>query len=351
MIAFPAAASLIALVCAAVIGRDAVKRPRPERVVWTVAFLLFALAAGAEVVGSLLGWSPALARVYYLGGAVLVVGFLALGELYFLFPGRMPAIAPGLTLLVVAFAATVVWSAPLDTQLLAIEGWDAIERGPALVALAVSINALGTAVLVGGALYSAWRMRGNPALANRAWGCVLIALGAIVVASGGTLTRLGQREYLYLAMSAGIAIIFAGVLLTRRPAVRAAQPSLPVSGDVVVEAASPRGGLVPLPPRMPAERSAPGQEGVRFIATVLLPLADDALADACERWSASPVPADRLNRAQARQVWALRSVLPDESKARFDRAPMGIQAQLAELYAEVWSHDPGEATRHHERRA
>jgi hypothetical protein len=350
MIAFPAAASLIALVCAAVIGRDAVKRPRPERVVWTVAFLLFALAAGAEVAGSLLGWNPMLARVYYLAGAVLVVGFLALGELYLLFPGRMPAIAPGLTLLVVAFAATAVWSAPLDPQLLAIEGWDAIERGPALVALAVSINALGTAVLVGGALYSAWRMRGNPALANRAWGCVLIALGAIVVASGGTLTRLGQREYLYLAMSAGIAIIFAGVLLTRRPAVRAAQPALPAAGDVA-EIASPRGGLVPLPPRMPAERSAPGQEGVRFIASVLLPLADDALADACERWSASPVCADSLNRAQARQVWVLRSVLPEESKDRFDRLRMGVQAQLAELYAEVWSHDPGEAIRHHERRA
>jgi energy-converting hydrogenase Eha subunit A len=351
MIAFPAAASLIAFVCAIVVGLDAVKRPRPERAAWTIAFLLFALAAGAEVVGSLLGWNPALARIYYLAGAVLVVGFLALGELYLLLPGRMPAITPGLTLLVVAFAATAVWSAAIDPELLAIEGWDAIERGPALVAVAVMTNGLGTLVLVGGALYSAWRMRGTPALANRAWGCLLIALGAILIASGGTLTRFGFREYLYLAMAAGIAVIFAGVLLTRRPVPRTAAPALPQSGGAAPGFAPVRGELVPLPARATAERNAPGLEGVRFICTALLPMENYELARVCERWSASPVPTDILTRAQAKQVWALRRVLPDESKARFDRAPTGVQAQLAELYAEVWSHDPAGVPRQHERRA
>src|SRR4051794_28769635 len=102
MIALPALAAAVALACAAFVGRDAFHRPRPERVIWTIAFLVFAVAAAAEVLGATLGWTAALARVYYLAGAVLVVGLLALGELYLLFPGRMPSLTPGITLLVVA---------------------------------------------------------------------------------------------------------------------------------------------------------------------------------------------------------------------------------------------------------
>ena len=83
-------AAVIAAICAAFVGWDALRRPRPERVIWAAAFLLFTVAAACEVIGSAIGWSPTLARVYYLTGAVLVVGVLALGELYLLLPGRMP---------------------------------------------------------------------------------------------------------------------------------------------------------------------------------------------------------------------------------------------------------------------
>jgi O-antigen/teichoic acid export membrane protein len=102
VIALAAVAAAIAAICTAFIGWDAVRRPRPERVTWTGAFLLFTVAAVCEVIGSATGWSPILARVYYLTGAVLVVGVLALGELYLLLPGRMPSITPGLSLLIVA---------------------------------------------------------------------------------------------------------------------------------------------------------------------------------------------------------------------------------------------------------
>ena len=222
MIALPAAAALIAAICAAIVGWDALRRPRPERVIWAGAFLLFMVAAACEVIGSAIGWSPTLARVYYLTGAVLVVGALALGELYLLLPGRMPAITPGVSLLLVAVAATAVWSAPIDWARLPTAGWQALERGPFLVALAATINAGGTIVLAGGALYSAWKLRAAGGSGQRAAGCLLIAIGTVVVASGGTLTRFGRPEYLYLPMSLGIAIIFSGVSdATRRPSASA----------------------------------------------------------------------------------------------------------------------------------
>jgi hypothetical protein len=325
VIALPAAAAVIAAICAAIVGWDALRRPRPERAIWAGAFLLFMVAAACEVIGSATGWSPILARAYYLTGAVLVVGVLALGELYLLRPGRMPAITPGISLLIVAISATAVWSAPIDSARLATAGWQALERGPFLVALAVTLNAGGTMVLTGGALYSAWKLRADGGSRRRAAGCVLIAVGTVVVASGGTLTRFGRPEYLYLPMTLGIAIIFFGVALTRQ------LQSSP--------AAARRAPLISLPSRPHSARpvSAAGDEGVRYVVERLLPLDDAEIAEACRRWSATPMDGDAMNRTQARQVWALRVALPEAPRSRFDSLPTGVQAQLAEIYAEVWS--------------
>src|SRR4051794_5372060 len=168
VIALPAAAAVIAAICAAIVGWDAVRRPRPEHVIWAGAFLLFMVAAACEVIGSAVGWSPNLARIYYLTGAVLVVGVLALGELYLLLPGRMPSITPGVSLLIVAVSVTVVWSAPIDSARLPTVGWQALQRGPFLVALAATLNGGGTMVLAGGALYSAWKLRSAGGSGRRA---------------------------------------------------------------------------------------------------------------------------------------------------------------------------------------
>jgi hypothetical protein len=204
-------------------------------------------------------------------------------------------------------------------------GWQALERGPFLVALAATLNAGGTIVLTGGALYSAWKLRAAGGSSQRAAGCLLIAIGTVVVASGGTLTRFGRPEYLYLPMTLGIAIIFFGVVVTWRP-----QPA-PVT--------TWRAPLIPLParPRSPRPLSADGDEGVRYIVERLLPLDDPGLEEACRHWSATPMDGDAMNRVQARQVWALRLALPEEARSRFDALPISTQAQLAEIYAEVWS--------------
>jgi hypothetical protein len=341
MIAFPAVAALIAMLCAGSVGWDAVKHPRPERAIWALAFAVFAIAALCEVFGAAAGWNPALARIYYLTGAVLVVGILALGELYLLRPGRMPVYTPGLSLLIVAVATTAVWNAPIDSLRLQTEGWRALERGPFLVALAATINAGGTLVLVAGALYSAWKLKTTQGSERRAAGCVLIATGTIVVALGGTLTRFGRPEYLYLAMSLGIAIIFCGVLLTRRP--RAARRDLQQISETTRDStdARRRAKLVTLPARQTGELArSGGTEGIRFIVETLLPLDDSRIGEICRRWSATEVESDAFSRAQAKQVWALRLGLPESARPRFDALRFTIQAQLAEIYAEVWSSMP-----------
>ncbi|MGI8476395.1 MAG: hypothetical protein ACR2OO_08515 [Thermomicrobiales bacterium] len=363
MIVFPAFSALVSLVCAAAIVRDALRRPRPDKIAWIIAFALFAVAAGAEVAGSLLGWTAALARVYYLTGAVLVVGFLALGELYLLAPKRIAAVAPGAALLITALSATVVWNAKVDQGRLAGDGWEAIQRGPGLVALAAGINGLGTVVIVGGLVHSAWRFKRQGVFRNRMIGCSLIAAGTVVVALGGTLTRFGHREYLYIPMAIGVAVIFAGYLWTRRPdseldasdaesglAIAVRPPTAVATGIepplAGVNGAAPNGmnghhsgsGILPVHPAAEAGSSMPGAPlppGVTFIETAFLPLPHAEIGELCRRWSVPHDPADALTRDDARRLWTLRLNLRPQSRPTLDALPIAIQRQLATLFAEV----------------
>jgi hypothetical protein len=340
VIVFPAVAAAVALACAAITGLGAMKRPKPELIAWTIAFVLFAVAAAAEVVGSAIGWTPSLVRVYYLAGAVLVVGILAIGELYLLFPGRMPAFVPGVALLVAAIAATTVWSAPINQAKLQTEGWGALERGPLLVTLAASINAGGTLILAGGAIFSAWKLRELEETRRRAIGCILIALGTLLVAAGGTLTRLGNREYLYLAMALGISVIFSGVMLTRaRPAMAVARDS--ETRGTLADAAARRMRLIALP--VGAGAAPAPDQGIEFIVTRILPLSVEEIVAICRQWSATAPASVDLSREQARQVWTLRLALPDEVRGHLDDLPLSVQAQIAELYFDVWSNSAVES--------
>jgi hypothetical protein len=332
MVTLPALAGLISLVCALVIARDAIRRPRPDKLAWVVAFAIFAVASGTEVLASLTEWTPALARVYYLTGAVLVVGYLALGELYLLAGQRIARFAPGVTLLVTAVAATIVFNARVAESRLADDGWEALQRGAALKALAISLNAGGTLVVVGGALYSAWRFRRLGIQRRRMTGCVLIAAGTLVAASGGTLTRFGREEYLYLGIAAGVAVIFAGYLETRRPDPAHAAPAAPASGRAALVALpAKRTGRPPIEPVDPA---------IAFLESRFLPLADAALAEECRVWSVHRRNVDAFTRDEARLVWALRLRLSPNAHAVFDAHSVPAKLQLAELYHEVLADQP-----------
>lgn len=361
LVAFPAVSALISLACALVIAFDAVRRPRPDKVAWVVAFAVFAVAAGAEVVGSLAGWTVLLARVYYLTGATLVVGYLALGELYLLTArqSRFATIAPGLTLLVTAVAATIVFAAPVDRARLAADGWEAIERGPGLVALAATINGVGTVILAGGALLTAWRFWRRRLHRHRMIGCVLIAVGTLFVAAGGTLTRFGHQEYLYLGMSLGVSVIFAGYLEARRPTAPAVAAAVPSASSEGIPFATGRGRLVSLPALRGDDRraavdgllapAAADDPGIAFLEAAFLPLDDAALDAACRVWSVARRDGEHLSRDEAHRAWALRLRLSPPMRARFDTHGVPAKRQLAELYHDVLA--PGVAELDRLRRA
>ena len=113
VIVFPAVSALVSTACVVLIALDARRRSSPDKFAWLVAFALFSVAAGAEVIGSLAGWNPLLVRVYYVSGAMLVVGFLGLGQLYLLFRERMHRIGPGVAMFMVAVSVALISDAPI----------------------------------------------------------------------------------------------------------------------------------------------------------------------------------------------------------------------------------------------
>jgi hypothetical protein len=221
MAIFPLIASVLAVGCCVAVARDYIARPRPAGAVWTIAFAIFAVAAMAEVIGTLAGWTPLLARMYYVLGATLVVGYLALGELYLLIRRDLADRVAGFLIVLTALAIALIARTPASADVRE-TGWHALERGTGLTLMTISINTVGTAVLVGGLAFSAVTFMRRGVMRNRMIGCLLIMAGALTVAMGGTLTRLGSDQYLYIAMSAGIALIFSGYLRARQPDV---QPS------------------------------------------------------------------------------------------------------------------------------
>jgi hypothetical protein len=78
-------------------------------------------------------------------------------------------------------------------------------------------NLYGTITLVGGAVYSAflfWRKR---ILLHRTIGNILIAVGAIMPAFGGTFSRMGISGALYISEFLGAILMFVGFMRAIKP--------------------------------------------------------------------------------------------------------------------------------------
>jgi hypothetical protein len=218
---FPAVAALVALAFAAMLARQFATRRRSYQALWAAALLMYGVASGAVAFGAANGWTSAEFRVYWALGAVLNVPFLAQGELDLLVRNR--AVRSALYVLlafVTAYTIARVRTALVDHQALAEDlpsGKEVFGDGSAAHRLPQLVSIPAYLVLVGGASWSAWRMRGRPELRARFWGTLLIAMGATVIAGfGSAFAALGHLLPFALSLLVGIAVMFAGFLRASR---------------------------------------------------------------------------------------------------------------------------------------
>jgi hypothetical protein len=208
---------------------------RPQDLAWTVSLGLFALASAALATGVSTGWDNGTFRVFFLLGAVLTVPWLALGTVYLL-AGRERGRRVQWGLVFFSGLATgVLLTAPIDGP---IHG-NAIPVGSDVFGvfprvLAAVGSGVGAIVIIAGALWSAWRFarsRTTPGNGRRAAANLLIALGTLVLSSGGLIQGFaGKDEAFVISLASGIAVIYAGFLVAagasaaRKNAVSAGQP-------------------------------------------------------------------------------------------------------------------------------
>jgi hypothetical protein len=226
--ALAAAATLVAVAFGFSTLDRWLRRRRPHELAWTVSLGLFALGSAALWFSESVGWSLGSFRLFYLAGAVLNVPWLALGTVYLLGGQRLGDRVRWWLVLLSGLSVGVVLFAPTRTGVSVGElptGKDVFGVAPrVLAAVGSGVAAL---VIVGGALWSVWRMvRGRRAGApdavssERVWGNVLIAVGTLVLSASGSLAgRLGKDRSFAVTLLVGIAVLFAGFLVagtTRR---------------------------------------------------------------------------------------------------------------------------------------
>ncbi len=217
----PLAATLISAAFAVTLGLQYRVKRRPYLLVWCVALSIYALAALTEVLGANGNWSPLLFRVWYFLSAILLVGVLGLGTIYLLAPRVAPR-ALAIVVLIALLGIVAMAGAQLKAEFLtrpvplgAIPP-EASRFNLLAISLAVVTNLVGTVVIIGGALWSAyglWR-RGDPGL--RVVANVLIASGALVVAYATGLARLGKYDLFYGGQVVGALLMFLGFLAAQR---------------------------------------------------------------------------------------------------------------------------------------
>ena len=208
----PAVTTVVSLVFGLIVFVRYGRSRRTALLMWGVGFLMFAVAAlaGGLARGEI-GDAASEYRLFYAFGAIANVAWLALGTLYLLWPRVAPAaLAIVIVLTLFSFVAVVV--TPVDVRV-ALDSGRGFPDGSLPRILAAIGSGVGSLVLIGGALWSAFvfmrrRQNGRRALAN-----VIIAVGVIIVAAGGTVTFTGANGVLETTNLVGLCVMFAGFLL------------------------------------------------------------------------------------------------------------------------------------------
>jgi hypothetical protein len=223
---FPSAAAVVALVFAVALGRRFAQRRHAYLAVWCGALLMYAAASAAVAAGAAAGWSRTLFEVYWIFGAVLNVPLLAAGEVQLLGRNKILDTAVWVVLAFVFAYTIAVTRGADDLNLSALgeqlpSGKEVFGDGSPAHRLPQLISIPSYLVLVGGAVWSAWRMRGRSELRDRFVGTLLIALGAtITAAAGSAFAAIGNLPLFSLSLLAGVAVMFAGfwrATRSRRP--------------------------------------------------------------------------------------------------------------------------------------
>jgi len=184
---------------------------------WTVGVLLYGVGTATESLITLQGWNETVFRTWYISGALLGGAPLAQGTVHLILSKNKANILSVILIVVVLVAAVCVILSPIDyTQVEQFKPTGKALAWSWVRAFSPFINTYALIFLAGGAAWSAWKYKKQSGSRNRSIGNALIAVGAVLPGIGGTFTRFGMTEVLYVTELIGLALIYAGYQRMRR---------------------------------------------------------------------------------------------------------------------------------------
>ena len=196
---------------------------------WGIGLFFYGLGTLSEVI---LGatFSLFVLKLWYLMGAMLTAAWLGMGTVHLLIrKGNTAMIITWVLAAISLLALILVFIAPAgsgsyDVMRPASEQYkDMFARSGLIILFTILLNIYGTLTLVGGAVYSAYLFWRKKVLANRLYGNILIAAGALSPAMGGSFLKAGLTDFLYLSELIGAILMFIGFILASSGSSEASQ--------------------------------------------------------------------------------------------------------------------------------
>jgi len=190
---------------------------------WAIGIATYGAGTFTEAFTTLFGWNPVIFKAWYITGALLGGAPLAQGTVYLMLQRKAAHALTAALILYVAIASVCVVLAPVDYSLVEahrltgrVFGW------PWVRLFSPIVNLYAVVFLIGGAILSAIRYSQDPATRHRMYANILIAIGAMLPGIGGSATRFGYTEVLYVTELIGMLLTWGGYRISVRPV-----PALP----------------------------------------------------------------------------------------------------------------------------
>ncbi len=188
------------------------ENPKRYLLWWMIGVALYGLGTLTEATTTVAGWHSTVFRSWYIAGALLGGAPLAQGTAYLLLKQKTADRISVALVGYVAMASAFVILSPIDLALVEpnrlsgeVLEWQWVRLFSPLA------NTYALFMLVGGAAWSAWRYRRKTGRSGpRVTGNWLIAIGALLPGIGGSFTRAGMVEVLYVTEIVGLSLIYLG---------------------------------------------------------------------------------------------------------------------------------------------
>lgn len=184
---------------------------------WTIGVLTFGLGTFSESLHAIFGWNEINLKFWYIVGALLGGFPLAQGSVYLLTNKWFGHITTIFFVSLIILASYYVIKTPVtipDNFNYGLTGsvfeWKWVRQFSPL------INVYSFLFLVGGALYSATKYYGLKDKKVYFKGNILIAIGALLPGIGGTFTRMGYVEVLFITELFGLILIYIGYRIIKQ---------------------------------------------------------------------------------------------------------------------------------------